>query len=250
MIELFGFQISWRDLLDMGIISLIYYYIIRLVRGTRAVAVIYGLVLVLFAYHLSDVLGLYTLNWFLTNFLGSIFLVIIILFRRDIRKALSQLGAGRIWKRAQQVEEQSLNQLVWAVMSMAKDKVGAIIVMEKNVPLGDIVERGVEIDAKISKELIRTIFHTDTPLHDGAVILRGSRIIAASCVLPLSSKFQGQTVFGTRHRAALGISEESDSITIIVSEERGDVSVAINGRLTSSLDEIRLRRVIKGALER
>ncbi|MGE4553567.1 MAG: diadenylate cyclase CdaA [Desulfovibrionaceae bacterium] len=249
MIELFGLQISWRELLDIGIVALVYYYLILLVRGTRAVAVIYGLVLILLVYSASDFLGLYTLNWLLTNFLGSIFLVIIILFQADIKKALSQLGGGRFFKRTQ-LGEETINQLVQAVMTMSRQHCGALIVLERNVPLGDIVERGVEVGAKLTKELLMTIFFVDTPLHDGAVVVRQGRIAAAACILPLSSKFRGQTVFGTRHRAALGISEESDSITVVVSEETGDVSIAMNGRLTTSLDETRLRRVITKVLER
>ncbi len=249
MIEFFGIQISWREFLDIGIIAFIYYYIILLVRGTRAVAVIYGLVLILLVYYVSDELGLHTLNWLLTNFLGSFFLVIIILFQADIRKALSQLGGGRFFRRSPLAAE-SINQLVIAVMSMARKRTGALIVLERNVPLGDITERGVEVGAKITKELLMTIFQTDTPLHDGAVVVRQGKVAAAACILPLSSKFRGQTVFGTRHRAALGISEESDSVTIVVSEETGDVSIAMNGRLTTSLDETRLKRVITNVLER
>lgn len=246
--HLFGLQISWRELLDIGIIALVYYYVIVLVRGTRAVAVIYGLVLILLVYSASDFLGLYTLNWLLTNFLGSIFLVIIVLFQSDIKRALSQLGGGRLFKRTQ-LGEEAINQLVQAVMTMSRQHCGALIVLERNVPLGDIVERGVEVGGKLTKELLMTIFFVDTPLHDGAVVVRQGRVAAAACILPLSSKFRGQTVFGTRHRAALGISEESDAITVVVSEETGNVSVAMNGRLTTGLDETRLRRVITKVLE-
>ncbi len=135
-------------------------------------------------------------------------------------------------------------------MEMARTRTGAIMVIEKNMPLGDIVERGIELDAKVNKELLETIFVTDTPLHDGAVILRRDRLVAAACILPLSSKLRGQPMYGTRHRAALGISEESDAVVIVVSEERGEVSVAMNGRLTTSLDDVRLRRVLRNALGR
>ncbi|MCM0754253.1 diadenylate cyclase CdaA [Desulfovibrio aminophilus] len=247
--EFEGLTLPLREILDIGIVALIYYYLILLVRGTRAVAVIYGLVLVLFVFHLSDVFGLYTLNWLLTNFLGSIFLVVIILFQSDIKKALAQVGAGPFWRKPD-LREETLEQLVQSVMTMSRIKMGAIIVLERTMPLGDIVERGVEVDSRLSKELLLTIFHYDTPLHDGAVIVRKGRLAAAACILPLSSKFKGQTVFGTRHRAALGISEESDAVTVVVSEERGAVSVAIGGRLTTSLDEVRLRRVLKTVLER
>lgn len=250
MFELYGIRVTWTVLLDIGLVALIYYYLILMVKGTRAVAVIYGLMVLLVVYYFSDLLNLYTLNTLLSEFLGSLFLVIIILFRRDIRKALAQVGAGRLWRRTAQVHEEAIEELVRAVLDMSKTKTGAIIVLERNVPLGDIIEGGVEIDASLKSELLCSIFFTDTPLHDGAVIIRNNRIAAASCILPLSTKLKGETMFGTRHRAALGISEGSDAVTIVVSEERGEISIALSGRLTTSLDEIRLRRVLRNVLER
>lgn len=249
MFESFGNQITWQVMLDVGLVAFIYYNLILLVRGTRASAVLYGLLVVLVVYYLSDLLNLYTLNALLSEFLSSIFLVVIILFRTDIRKALAQVGTKRFWRLAA-VRSDTLDQLVRAVMNMASTRTGAIIVIEKNVPLGDIVERGIEIDAKVKSELLETIFSTDTLLHDGAVVLRRDRILAAACILPLSTKLKGQPKYGTRHRAALGVSEGYDAVTIVVSEERGEVSVAINGKLTAPLDEVRLRRVLKRVLGR
>jgi diadenylate cyclase len=249
MLDIFGIQINWQVLLDIGLVALIYYYLIVMVRDTRAVAVIYGLMLVLVVYFVSGYLNLFTLHTLLSEFLDSIFLVIIILFQRDIRKALAQVGTGRIWSRAQKVETKALEQLVQAIISMSRTKTGALIVIEKSVPLGDIIERGVEVDGVLSKELLETIFFEDTPLHDAAVIIRHNRVAAASCVLPLSSKLRGETKFGTRHRAALGISEGTDAVTVVVSEERGDISLAIDGRLTTNLGEARLRRLLQNALE-
>ncbi|MDP2848647.1 MAG: diadenylate cyclase CdaA [Humidesulfovibrio sp.] len=246
---LIGFNVAWREALDILLVAAIYAYIIHLVRGTRAVAVIYGLVLVLLVYYLSNELGLYSLNWLLTNFLGSIVLIVIILFQGDLRRALAQMGAGRFWKKPQ-LSEAIVEELSQAVMALAKAKVGALIVIERYEPLGDVVERGVPLDAVITASLLTTIFQVGTPLHDGAVIIRRGRIAAAGCILPLSSKLKAQSLFGTRHRAALGISEESDSLSIVVSEERGTVSIAMGGRLTTSLNDLRLRRVIKNALER
>lgn len=249
MEPLLGINVAWREAMDILLVAGIYAYIIHLVRGTRAMAVIYGLVLVLLVYYLSNELGLYTLNWMLTNFLSSIVLIIIILFQADLRKALAQMGAGRFWKKPQ-LAESAVEDLALAVMALAKAKVGALVVLERHMPLGDVVERGVPLDAVITKGLLLTIFQVVTPLHDGAVVVRGGRIAAAGCILPLSSKLKAQSVFGTRHRAALGISEETDALAIVVSEERGTVSFAMNGRLTTSLNEVRLRRVIKNALER
>lgn len=246
---LIGFNVAWREVLDILLVAAIYAYIIHLVRGTRAVAVIYGLVLVLLVYYLSNELGLYSLNWLLTNFLGSIVLIIIILFQGDLRRALAQMGAGRFWKKPQ-LSEAIVDELAQAVMAMAKSKTGALIVIERYEPLGEVIERGVPMDAVVTASLLSTIFQVGTPLHDGAVVIRRGRIAAAGCILPLSSKLKAQSLFGTRHRAALGISEESDSLSIVVSEERGTVSIAMGGRLTTSLNDLRLRRVIKNALER
>jgi len=249
MFELFGIQITWRVVLDIGLVAFLYYNVILLVRGTRAAAVLYGLVVVLVIYYMSDLFNLYTLNALLGEFLASIFLVVVILFKNDIRKALASVGTKRFWTKSE-VRDDTLDQLTAAVMNMSSTSTGAIIVFEKNMPLGDIIERGIELDAKVNQELLETIFVTDAPLHDGAVIIRRDRIVAAACILPLSSKLKGQPMYGTRHRAALGISEGSDAITVIVSEERGEVSVAMNGRLTTSLDAVRLRRVLRNALER
>ncbi|ADU62271.1 MAG: diadenylate cyclase CdaA [Pseudodesulfovibrio sp.] len=249
MFELFGMEITWRVVLDIGLVGVIYYNIILLVRGTRAAAVLYGMVVVLIIYYFSDQFNLYTLSTLLGEFLSSIFLVVVILFRTDIRKALASVGTKRFWTKSQ-VRDDTLEHLINAAMDMARTHTGAIIVIEKNMPLGDIVERGIEIDAKVNKELLLTIFFADTPLHDGAVIIRRDRLVAAACILPLSSKLRGQPMYGTRHRAALGISEESDAVTVVVSEERGEVSVAMNGRLTTSLDDVRLRRVLRNALGR
>lgn len=249
MFELFGIQITWRVVLDVGLVAFLYYNIILLVRGTRAAAVLYGLVIVLFIYYFSDLFNLYTLNALLGEFLSSIFLVVVILFKNDIRKALASVGTKRFWTKSE-VRDDTLDQLTEAVMAMSVNRIGAIVVIEKAVPLGDIIERGIEIDAKVKTELLETIFVTDAPLHDGAVIVRRDRIVAAACILPLSNKLRGQPMYGTRHRAALGISEGSDAITVVVSEERGEVSVAMNGRLTTSLDAVRLRRVLRNALGR
>lgn len=249
MIDFGWFQISWRELVDISLVAFIFYRLILLIRGTRAVSVFWGLVLVVVVYYLSGVFGLLTLNWLLANFLGSIFLVVIILFQRDIRNALSQVGAGRLWRRAE-VQDDIFKQVVAAVLSMASKRTGALVVIEKNVPLGDIMERGVEMDAKVSTDLLRTIFNTAAPLHDGAAVIRRGRIAAAGCILPLAVGIKRRDSFGTRHRAAIGVTQETDAVAVVVSEERGEISVAIGGRLTAALDEVRLKRVLKRAWEK
>jgi uncharacterized protein (TIGR00159 family) len=243
MIEIFGFQISWRELLDIGLVAVVYYYVILLVRGTRAVAVIWGLMLLLLVYYASDELGLNTLNWLLANFLSSIFIVIIVLFQKDIRKGLAQMGAGWFWRKSD-IKNIVVDEICEAMESMARQKIGALVVIRKSVPLGDIIERGVEINAEVSKQLLVNIFWPDTPLHDGAVVISENKIVAGSCILPLAQVSTRQSAIGTRHRAALGISEETDALSIIVSEERGTVSVAVNGNLETNLDTLKLKTIL------
>lgn len=248
LFEFADIRMGWRDIVDIGLVAFIFYRLILLVRGTRAVSVLYGLLFVLIVYFISEEVGLYTLNWLLANFLGSIFLVVIILFQQDIRKALSEVGAGSLWKR-RVVEDEHLNQLVSAMASLAKSRIGALVVIERSIPLGDVVDRGVTLGAALTRDLLMTIFYPSTPLHDGAVIVREGKIAAAACILPLSTGREHKAEYGTRHRAAMGITEESDAIAIIVSEERGAISLAKEGRITESLDEVRLKRMLKNELE-
>jgi uncharacterized protein (TIGR00159 family) len=243
----FNLQFSWQDVVDIVLVAFIFYRLILLIRGTRAVSVIYGLFLLLVVYYSSGVFGLYTLHWLLGQFLGSIFLVVIILFQKDIRKALSAMGAGRFWVK-DRIGKEVIDELVLALSDMGRSKTGALVVIERNTPLGDIVERGVEIDGLVTRDLLLTIFYPDTPLHDGAVIIRNDKIAAAGCILPLAVGLKHRATLGTRHRAAMGITEESDALAVVVSEERGTISVAIGGKITTSLEEVRLKRVLVSAL--
>lgn len=251
LISLTGLSLGWRDLLDIALVAFIFYHLILLVKGTRAASVVYGLALVLALFAVSEYLGLNTLNWLLANFLGSFFLVVVILFQADIRKALSQMGAGGLWRSAPKATL-GLNQLIAAIMYLAEHRVGALVVLERAIPLGDVVERGVAVDAVLSKELLTTIFHPKTALHDGAVIVREGRVVAAACILPLAAGIRpaadGHTR-GTRHRAAVGITEDTDAVAVVVSEERGEVSVAVGGKLTLKLDEVRVKRVLERLLQ-
>lgn len=250
MIEFWDISLGWRDLVDIGLVALLFHRIIVIVKGTRAMSAIYGLMLLFLVYFLSEELGFYTLHWLLKNFLGSFFLVVVILFHRDIRRALAEMGARSFWSRNKGVEDDALNEVIGAVLYLAQRKIGALIVLERNVALGDMIERGVPLSAKLSKALLITIFQPVTPLHDGAVIVSDGKVAAAGCILPLAVVQRERADFGTRHRAALGITEESDAVAVVVSEERGEVTVSVGGRLTTSLDATRLKRVLKNALER
>lgn len=240
--------IGWRDILDMALVAVLFYRVIVLVKDTRAVSAIYGLLLLVLVYFVSRELGLYTLGWLLENFLGSLFLVIIVLFQRDIRQALTDMGA-RSFRRRRSTEDEHLNEIIGAALYLAQRRIGALIVIERNVALGDMLERGVKLGARVSRELLITIFFPKTPLHDGAVIIRGRELAAAACILPLAAVTERQD-FGTRHRAALGITEESDAVAVVVSEERGTITVAVGGKLTTSLDATRLKRVLRNILEK
>lgn len=241
-------RLSWREVADIGLVALIYYRIILFIKGTRAVNVAWGLVFVILAWYISGELGLYTFNWLLANFLGSLFLVTIILFQRDIRRALAEVGTGGFFKRTKLAEE-VLEEIVTATASLAVEKTGALIIVERSMPLGDVLEKGVEVDARVSRQLLVNLFCKDTPLHDGAVVIRGDRIAAASCILPLSPGTGLPQFLGTRHRAAIGLTEESDAVAIVVSEERGEVSMAIRGRLSMNLSSFQLRESLQLALK-
>lgn len=246
-----GITIGWRDVLDVALVTLLFYNIILLVKQTRAVAAVYGLVAIVGGYVISRVLGLTTLNLLLEYILSSIFLIVVIVFQSDIRQALTSIGSRRVWftkffgkkQRATAVPD-----ICEAAEYMAKRKIGALIVIERNVPLGDAMQRGVMLDAEISRELLINLFWPNSPLHDGAVILRGKRIIAAGCILPLSTAVAKRD-YGTRHRAALGITEQTDAVVVVVSEERGAIAVALEGKLTGALDAAKLPKVLTAALE-
>ncbi len=236
-------QITWREIIDIAVVTFVFYRALLLIKGTRALSVMHGFFLILIVYYLSGEFGLVTLHWLLTNFLGSVFLVIIILFKSDIRKALSRMGAGSFWFRSTHASqtEDMLNEMVLAVFKLARTRTGALIVFERNVPLGDIIQRGVDLSASISKELLLTVFNTETPLHDGAVVVQGGTIAAAGCILPLAAGVNIDPTYGTRHRAALGVTEDTDALAVVVSEERGQVQTAERGELSGPLDEISLK---------
>ena len=244
--------IGWRDILDVLLVTLLLYRIILLVQGTRAVAAIHGLLIVIIFYVLTRPLGFNTLTWLLENFLGSLMLVVVIVFQRDIRMALTYVGLHRgfsfLSKRKSNLE--AIEEIVAATMYMAQRNIGALIIIEGAVPLGDMAQGGVVLDAKISKELLISLFWHGGPLHDGAVVIRGKTIASGGCILPLTTVVQGKQDYGTRHRAALGITEETDALAIVVSEERGSASVAVHGKLSASLDAARLKRVLTTAMEK
>ncbi len=238
--------VDWRDLLDIALVTLIFYLLIQRLRSSRALTVLIGLVLLTGLYILAFQLGLYTLSWLLEHVFGSLVLLIVVIFQPDIRQALSAIGVASFSRRTN-LDTDAAEEILAACTNMARQHVGALIVIEQRTPLGDIITReGQKIDAPVTRQLLRNIFHPGAPMHDGAVIICKGRIMAAGCILPLAVA-KGQN-FGTRHRAAMGITQDSDAMVVVVSEERGEISLASHGQLRQSLDTATLRRVLHEGL--
>lgn len=244
--ELGHIVLDWRDFLDIGIVALLLYEIIQLLRGSRALAVVTGLGFLTFLYFFSRTLGLYTLSWLLQHIFSSLFLVIVVIFQQDIRHALGEIGASHFFRR-NSMKASGVEEIITACEDMAEARIGALIVIERNMPLDDMIEReGVRIDARLSRQLLKNIFYPKAPLHDGAVIVSRDRITAAACILPLAEV--GGQDFGTRHRAAIGITEETDAVVVVVSEERGEISLAQRGSLTRNMSPNRLKKQLNEIL--
>ncbi len=239
-------QLRWQDAVDVTLIAIVVYWIILRIRGTRAVQMLIGLVILFGTYLLSQVFELYTLNWILDNFLTSILLVIVVLFQSDIRRALTEVGRGPFFSlKAHTSYELMLEELTRATSRLADRRVGALIVLEREVGLNDYMEAGTTIDAVVNKELIESIFLPAAPMHDGALVVRRGRIAAAGCILPLTTNPNVTKALGTRHRAAIGITEETDAVVVVVSEEEGTASLVRGGQITRNLDTQTLRSALQ-----
>lgn len=233
-------SLRWQDVVDILIVAFIIYRIILIIRGTRAVQMLAGLGVLIVVYFGARELEFMTLYWLLGTFLSSIFLVIIIVFQRDIRRALTQVGQTPFTKNPEETA-QSLDEIIQATKYLAARQIGALIVIERETGLKDYIESSHIIDAKLTMELLVSLFFTDSPLHDGGVIIRKDRILTARSVLPLTKNPYISKKLGTRHRAAIGISEETDAVVIVVSEETRKISLVLHGGITSDLDIPSLR---------
>nr|WP_072514620.1 diadenylate cyclase CdaA [Ndongobacter massiliensis] len=237
------------DLIDILVISFMIYYLILLVKETRAEQLIKGFFAILVLAQFSEWFHLYTLNWIISNLLTVGLILIIIVFQPELRRAFERLGRSQGWitslVRAHDAETANRSEeIVRAVGSLARQKIGALIVLEGSIGLSDIVETGTEIGGLVSSELLINIFIPNTPLHDGAVIVKEDQIRAAGCFLPLTENSGLSRDLGTRHRAALGISERSDALVVVVSEETGLVSTCQNGEISRRIDEPTLRSLL------
>lgn len=245
--------ISFINIIDMLVVAVLIYKLFLWIKGTRAVQLLKGLVILLVATTISNWLGLYTINWILKNIRTMVVVAIPVVFQPELRRALERLGRGQFFARPLVflgVEDTTriINEIVRSVLVMAKNKVGSLIVIERETGINDYIETGVKLDCVISAEFLINIFIPNSPLHDGAVIIRGDRLAAAGCFLPLTENPNLSNELGTRHRAALGITEISDSVALLVSEETGIISAAHEGKLTRYLDEKTLREVLTDLL--
>jgi diadenylate cyclase len=230
-------QVRWQDILDVLLVSVIVYRILLIIKGTKAAKMLVGLGILIAASLLSRFLQLYTIDWIIQSFWAYIVIIMIIIFQPEIRRALAKMGESSFIYGFTSAEElRSMEEIVKASVSLANRKIGALIVIERDVSLKDYVEIGTPLDAKVTKELLLSIFHPSSPIHDGAVIIRGNRIVAAGCFLPITLGTEISKSLGTRHRAGIGITEETDAVSIIVSEETGSISVALQGTIEKISD--------------
>jgi len=242
-------HLTWINALDILLVALIFYLLLRLFQGTQAIQLLRGMILLVLAISLlSSLLQLRAFTWLIRNSISALLVAIPVIFQPELRRGLERIGRtgsllGRQWR--EEALEQMIQEIVDACETLSEAKHGALIVLERATGLQDYIETGAKVDAVVSSELLQTVFFPNTALHDGAVIMRGDRIVAARCLLPLAEHAPTHGHVGTRHRAALGITEQTDAVAIVVSEETGIISVAHNGRMIRRLGQSRLASVVR-----
>lgn len=241
--------ISFLDLVDILLVALILYKLYEMLQDTRAITIVKGLIVLLALTMVSNWLGLHVIYWLLQKTVTLLFVALPIVFQPELRRTLEHLGQGRFFGRSiflNDEEARSLvNELDKAVKTLSKNKIGALLVMEREMGLNDICATGIQIDGLVTSEFLLNVFIPNTPLHDGAAVLRGKRMVAAGCLLPLTDDRSLSTELGTRHRAAIGLSEQCDAIVVVVSEETGTVSIAQNGKIYRHLDSEKLKEKLQ-----
>ncbi len=244
------YNLRWQDIVDITILSIVIYRILLMLRGTRTIQILIGFLLVGIAFYFVDLLNLRGITWVLRNIFNSIVIVFIVLFQSEIKNALAQMGTSTVFSGIKHRQSLSLLDKIFSVCEhFSKSRIGALIVLEKEMGLGDYYKGATEINAEFSQQLLVSLFHTNSPLHDGAVIINGKgRIAYAGCILPISKQMDFSKKLGTRHRAALGLSEETDAAILVVSEENGRISLAWNGELTGETKENSLKEKLREIL--
>jgi diadenylate cyclase len=239
-------RFGWRDVVDILIVAVVIYEVLKLIRGTRAVQMALGAGVLVGMFYLSSWAHLSTVNWVIRNLVGYVVFALIVLFQTDIRRALAHFGRTpfirRLFTRTDDAEE-VIEELAVAATLLSSQRIGAIIAVEREIGLRNFIEAGIPLDATLTYDLLVTVFRPGSPLHDGAVIIQGDRVAAAACFLPLTVNPLLGKDFGTRHRAAIGLTEETDALAIVVSEETGTISLALGGQIERglSVDELRAR---------
>jgi len=233
----------FNDTVDIALVYYVFYRLLLIIKGTRAFQMLIGIGLIVLVLIASQAFEFYTLDWLIHSFWSQIVLALVVLFQPEIRRTLARVGERHLFRSLSEVEgSKFIEETVKAAISMANKRIGALIVLERETDLSTIVEMGTELDAKVTKEILVSIFLPYSPIHDGAAIIRNGRIVAAGCFLPLTLSSNLSKSLGTRHRAAVGLTEESDAVAIVVSEETGEISVVINGAVEHNADAPALRK--------
>lgn len=254
VLSMANLTMTWVDVIEIAIISFLFYHILLWIKSTRAWNLFKGIMVILIFVLLAALFQMSTILWIAENTLSVGLLAIVVIFQPELRKALENLGDKNLLSgilnisnksEKEKFSDHTIDELIKAVYAMGKVKTGALIVIEDEISLSEYERTGIDVDAVVSSQLLINIFEKNTPLHDGAIILRGNRVVSATCYLPLSDSLSLSKELGTRHRAAVGVSEASDSLTIIVSEETGNVSIALRGQIYRNVDADFLREKLK-----
>lgn len=244
-----GLSLGWWDVLDVVIVAFLLYEVLQFLRGTHAVQIALGGLMLVALYWASVLFNLQTVNWLLRTFLPVAVFGIIVVFQAEIRKGLAHLGrAPFLGGAARRRQEETVDEVVLAATALAAERTGAIVVLEREMGLRSYIETGIALEAVVTYDLLVSIFNPATPLHDGAVVIQGDRVAAAACFLPLTVNPLLSRTLGSRHRAAIGLSEDTDAVAVVVSEEAGLISVVEGGRIERGLDGPALRKTLLGLL--
>lgn len=244
-------SLSLRDIIDISIVAFLFYRLLLLMRGTRGAQMAFGLVVLLIFYFVTRLYSLATVEWLFSNMVTYIVFGIIVLYQNEIRRGLAGIGKTPFLARYRRSPaSEGFEEIILAATTLASKKIGALIVLERDIGLKQYAESGITLDSILTYDLLVTIFSPHTPLHDGAVIVQRNRLVAAGCFLPLTLDPLLSKELGTRHRAAIGVTEETDALAVVVSEETGTISAAVGGEIIRNLDASGLRNILQTAMER
>ena len=233
-----------KPIFEIGILTVFFYNVILFIRGTSIIPVLKVLVLLFVGFFLAQKLHLYTINWVLTKLFAILVIALLIIFQPELRRALVHLGGGSFFGFTAISKQSVIDEIALAISSLSQKKIGALIAIEREIGLKNYMETGVNLESIVSQALLTTIFMPNTALHDGGVVIQEDRIVAAACIFPLSRNLNLEKTMGTRHQAAIGLTEETDAMVLVVSEETGTISLAYRGKLSRGLDEMSVRRIL------